>query len=140
MLSALFVRSAEQLELKQAGPGAYVSTIRDHTLYQSGYFYLAVNARASLDDIRGRFPSVAKVGTVEKMQQIVSAALPGVPLRHAPTPPPQLRVLPGYVYFELDRSAPSWRDFATSAALGLHVAGDWPDLRLELWCVKRSSG
>jgi type VI secretion system protein ImpJ len=140
MLSALFVRSAEQLELKLAGPGAYVSTIREHTLYQTGYFYLAVNARASLDDIRGRFPSVAKIGTVEKMQQIVSAALPGVPLRHAPTPPPQLRVLPGYVYFELDRSSPGWRDFATSAALGLHVAGDWPDLRLELWCVKRSNG
>jgi type VI secretion system protein ImpJ len=139
MLSTLFVRSAEQLELKQAGPGAYMSTIRDHNLYQHGYFYLAVNARVSLDDIRGRFPSVAKIGTVEKMQQIVSAALPGIPLRHAPTPPPQLRVLPGYVYFELDRSVPNWRDFATSSALGLHVAGDWPDLRLELWAVRRSN-
>ena len=24
-------------------------------------------------------------------------------------------------------------------ALGLHVAGDWPQLKLELWCVKRTS-
>jgi type VI secretion system protein ImpJ len=69
----------------------------------------------------------------------VDSALPGVPLRHAPTPPPQIRVLPGYVYFELDRSAADWRDFATAPSLGLHVAGDWPDLRLELWCVKRAS-
>ena len=137
-LSAVFDRSALQMELQQAGPGAYVSRITDHNLYQNGYFYLAVAARAPLDDIRGRFPAIAKIGAVQKMRQIVDSALPGVPLRHAPTPPPQIRVLPGYIYFELDRAAPDWRDFATAPALGLHVAGDWPDLKLELWCVKKS--
>ena len=138
-LSAVFDRSAIQMELQLAGPGAYTSRIADHNLYQTGYFYLAVNARASLDDIRSRFPAVAKIGAVQKMRQIVDSALPGVPLRHTPTPPPQLRVIPGYVYFELDRSAPDWRDFASAPALGLHVAGDWPELKLELWCVKRSA-
>ncbi|HZL00415.1 MAG TPA: type VI secretion system baseplate subunit TssK [Caulobacteraceae bacterium] len=137
-LSAVFDRSALQLPLEKADAGAYLSRIVDHNLYQSGFFYLAVNASVPLDDIRGRFPAVAKIGAVQKMRQIVDSALPGVPLRHTPTPPPQLRVLPGYVYFELDRSAPDWRDFATAPALGLHVAGDWPDLRLELWCVKRA--
>lgn len=72
------------------------------------------------------------------MRQIVDSALPGVPLRHTPTPPPQIRVLPGFVYFELDRGAADWRDLLTSPALGLHVAGDWPQLNLELWCVKKS--
>ena len=138
-LSAVFDRSAIQLPLELGGPGAYLSRITDHSLYQTGYFYLAVNASTPLDDIRGRFPGLAKIGPVQKMRQIVDAALPGVPLRHAPTPPPQLRVLPGYVYFELDRSVPDWRDFASAPALGLHVAGDWPDLKLELWCVKRSN-
>ena len=136
-LSSVFDRSSLQLPLEVAGPGAYLSKITDHNLYQTGYFYLAVKASASLDDIRGRFPAVAKIGAIQKMRQIVDSALPGVPLRHSPTPPPQIRVLPGYVYFELDRSAPDWRDFASAPALGLHVAGDWPDLRLELWCVKR---
>jgi type VI secretion system ImpJ/VasE family protein len=138
MLSAVFDRSAVQLALEQAGPGAWVSTITDRNLYQHGYFYLAVNAAASVDEIRGMFPSVAKLGAVEKMRAIVDSALPGVPLRHTPTPPPQLRVLPGYVYFELDRGVPDWRDFATATAMGLHVAGDWPQLRLELWCVKKA--
>ncbi|MEZ5749048.1 MAG: type VI secretion system baseplate subunit TssK [Caenibius sp.] len=139
MLSAVFDRSAVQLPLEQAGPGAWVSTIADRNLYQHGFFYLAVKAAASGDEVRRMFPPVAKLGAVEKMREIVDSALPGVPLRHTPTPPPQLRVLPGYVYFELDRGVPEWRDFATSTALGLHVAGDWPDLNLELWCVKRSA-
>lgn len=138
MLSAVFDRSAIQLPLEAAGPGAYVSTITDHNLYQHGFFYLAVNAAAPLDDIRARFGSVAKIGPIQKMRQIVESALPGVPLRHAPTPPPQLRILPGYVYFELDRGVPDWREFASAPALGLHVAGDWPALKLELWCIKKA--
>jgi type VI secretion system ImpJ/VasE family protein len=139
MLSAVFDRSAVQLPLEQAGPGAWVSTIVDRNLYQNGYFYLAVRAAASGDEVRQMFPAVAKLGAVEKMRQIVDSALPGVPLRHTPTPPPQLRVLPGYCYFELDRGAPDWRDFSTATALGLHVAGDWPQLKMELWCVKRAA-
>jgi type VI secretion system protein ImpJ len=138
-LSAAFDRSAVQLELQQAAPGAYTSRITDHNLYRTGFFYLAVNARASLDDIRTRFPSVAKIGPVQRMREIVDSALPGVPLRHTPTPPPQLRVIPGYVYFELDRSVPDWREFARAPALGLHVASDWPELKLELWCVKSTA-
>ena len=111
----------------------------DRNLYQYGYFYLAVRAAASADEVRAMFPAVAKLGAVEKMRQIVDSALPGVPLRHTPTPPPQLRVLPGYVYFELDRGVPDWRDFSAATALGLHVAGDWPQLKMELWCVKRAA-
>ena len=138
MLSAVFDRSAIQLPLEAAGTGAYVSTITDHNLYQHSFFYLAVNAAAPLDEIRQRFPGLAKIGAVQKMRGIVEGALPGVPLRHTPTPPSQLRVLPGYIYFELDRGVPDWRDFATAPALGLHVAGEWPALKLELWCVKKA--
>ena len=93
-----------------------------------------------LDELRAKFASHVKVGSILKMRQIVSSSLAaGVGLSHQPTPPPQIRVLPGYIYFELDRSAPDWRDFATAPALGMHVAGDWPDLKLELWWVKRST-
>jgi type VI secretion system protein ImpJ len=137
MLAIMIDRSAIQIKLDNAGPGAYVAPITDHSLFKTGYFYLAVNAAAPLDEIRLRFPAVAKIGAVQKMRAIVESALPGVPLRHAPTPPPQLRVLPGYIYFELDRGVSDWRDFATAPGLGLHVAGEWPSLKLELWCVKR---
>jgi type VI secretion system protein ImpJ len=138
MLSAVFERSAVQMPLENVGPGAYLSKITDQNLYRTGYFYLAVNAAAAVEEIRRLFPAVAKIGPSLKMREIVDSALPGVPLRHTPTPPPQIRVLPGYVYFELDRGVPEWAQFASSPALGLHVAGDWPELKLELWCVKRA--
>ena len=138
-LSTEFSRSAVQLELKLLQPGAYISTITDRTLYDQGRFYLAVASRRPADDIRRSLPSVVKIGSVAKMQQLVQAALPGVPLTPVSSPPPQIRVMPHYVYFELDRASPDWRDFATAPALGLHIAGEWPELDLELWCVRRQS-
>jgi len=136
-LAAMFDRSAVQLPIEMVSPGAYVSRITDPSLYETGYFYLAVGAANGLEEVRARFPAMAKIGAFQRMAQIVENALPGVPLRHVPTPPPQLRVLPGFVYFELDRSTPDWRDFKDARALALQVAGDWPELNLELWCVKR---
>ena len=138
MLAAVFDRSAVQLQLNQLKEDSWISPIIDRTLYQSGYFYLAVRAAASGDEISRSFAAMVKVGAVERMRQIVDSALPGVPLRYTPTPPPQIRVIPGYVYFELDRGVPDWRDFATATGLGLHVAGEWPQLQLELWCVKKA--
>ncbi|MCB2061892.1 MAG: type VI secretion system baseplate subunit TssK [Novosphingobium sp.] len=136
MLSAVFDRSAVQLPLKQVGPGAYAATITDHSQFRTGYFFLAVSAQANVEEIRSAFPSVVKIATLQKIQSVVDSSLVGVPIRHAPTPPPQIRVLPGYVYFELDRGVPEWDEFQNSPALCMHVAGEWHELRLELWCVK----
>ncbi len=138
-LSTEFSRSAVQLELKMIQPGAYVSTITDRGLYDQGRFYLAVSTRKPGDEVRRMLPSVVKIGSVAKMQQLVQAALPGVPLAAIVAPPSQIRTMPNYIYFELDRSHPDWRDFATAPALGLYIAGDWPELALELWCVRRAS-
>ena len=137
-LSQMFEQSAGQMKLEQVGPGAYTSVIANHALFATCNFYLAVAARTPLDELRSRFPSHVKLGSVLKMRQIVTSSLAsGVGISAQPTPPPQIRVLPGFVYFELDRAAADWRDLATAPALGMHVAGDWPDLKLELWWVKR---
>lgn len=137
-LSQMFEQSAGQMKLEQVGPGAYTAVITNHALFSTCNFYLAVAARAPQEELRSRFPSHVKVGSVLKMRQIVTSSLAsGIGIAPQPSPPPQIRVLPGYVYFELDRAAADWRDLATAPALGLHVAGDWADLKLELWWVKR---
>ncbi|WP_207791548.1 type VI secretion system baseplate subunit TssK [Sandaracinobacteroides saxicola] len=138
-LSTEFSRSAVQLELKLIQPGAYVSTITDRGLYDQGRFYLAVSTRRPADEVRRALPSVVKIGAVTKMQQLVQAALPGVPLSAIAAPPQQIRAMAGYVYFELDRSHPDWKDFSTAPALGLYIAGEWPELAMELWCVRRQA-
>ncbi len=139
LLSGEFDRSVEPLELDARGPGSYMHVIKNRSLLKQSYIYLAVADKTkSMEDIRKRFPAVCKIGPNTKMRDLVSnQLLSGIGLRHTTTPPTQLHVLPGYVYFELDRGAADWAEVYDAPGLGLFVADDWPELKLELWAVKQ---
>jgi type VI secretion system protein ImpJ len=54
---------------------------------------------------------------------------------HIPTPPRQIRAVSRNVYFILEKNSALWREFSTAPAIGMHFAGDWPDLKMELWAI-----
>lgn len=134
-LSARLSRRAVRLELVERAPNAFISTIRDRTLFRNATFILEVSAARPLGEIQTRFPQLFKVGPNTKMNEIVNAHLPGVPLVHLPNPPPALRVISDHVYFRLDRQSELWPEFSTASAVGMHFSGDWPELELEFWAV-----
>jgi type VI secretion system protein ImpJ len=135
-LSAQLDRRAIRLELIERAPNAYVSTIKDRTLFRNASFILEVSARRPLNEIQSSLPAYLKVGPNTKMNEIVHAHLPGVPLVHLPTPPPQIRAITDHVYFYLDRTSPLWPEFSIASAVGMHFAGDWPELQLEFWAIR----
>jgi len=135
-LSARLDRRAIRLELIERAPNAYVSTIKDRSLFRNSTLVLEVSARRPLTEIQQNLPGYLKVGPNTKMNEIVHAHLPGVTLVHLPTPPPQIRALTDHVYFYLDKTSPLWPEFSVATALGMHFAGDWPDLQLELWAIR----
>src|SRR5271165_526227 len=135
-LSARLDRRAIRLELIERAPNAYVSTIKDRTLFRNATLVLEVSARRPLTEIQTNLPAFLKVGPNTKMNEIVRAHLPGVPVVHLPTPPPQIRAITDHVYFYLDRTSPLWPEFSVASALGMHFAGDWPELQMELWAVR----
>lgn len=134
-LSAKLGRRALRLELIERAPNAFVSTIRDRTLFRNANFVIEVSARRPLTEIQLQFPQLFKIGPNTKMNEIVHAHLPGVGLQHIPTPPPQIRTVADHVYFLLDKNSPLWPEFSTASAIGLHFSGDWPELELELWAI-----
>jgi type VI secretion system protein ImpJ len=137
-LSARLGRRAIRLEIVEKAPNAFMSTIRDRALFRNATFVLEVAARRPLTEIQMQFPHLFKLGPNTKMNEIVHAHLPGVPLVHTPTPPPAIRIISDHVYFILDRSSPLWPEFSTASAMGMHFSGDWPELQLELWAVLES--
>ena len=134
-LSARLGRRAIRLEIIERAENAFISPIRDRSLFRTASFVLEVAARRPLGDIQLQFPNLFKVGPNTKMNEIVHAHLPGVPLVHLPTPPPQIRAITDHVYFFLDRTSPLWPEFSTAGSIGMHFSGDWPELELELWAV-----
>lgn len=134
-LSARLGRRAIRLEIIERAANAFVSPIRDRSLFRNATLVLEVAARRPLVEIQNDFPHLFKVGPNTKMNEIVHANLPGVPLVHLPTPPPHIRAITDHVYFYLDRKSPLWPEFSTAASIGMHFSGDWPELDLHLWAI-----
>jgi type VI secretion system protein ImpJ len=134
-LSARLGRRAIRLEVIERAQNAFISPIRDRTLFRDATLVLEVAASRPLIEIQNQFPHLFKIGPNTKMNEIVHAHLPGVPLVHLPTPPPYIRAITDHVYFYLDRKSPLWPDFSTAGSIGMHFSGDWPDLELELWAI-----
>jgi type VI secretion system protein ImpJ len=143
LLSGNLEQSTVELKLARVGKSksAFQHIIRDRDLLKSSYLYLAVSDKSkSLEEIRKRIPTYCKIGSTLKMAEIINSNLESwVPLRHTTQPASQLRVLPNYVYFELDRNTPHWAELCESPGIGLHIADQWPELKLELWAVKQNS-
>ncbi|HUO54913.1 MAG TPA: type VI secretion system baseplate subunit TssK, partial [Rhodoblastus sp.] len=134
-LGARLGRRAIRLELIERADNAFVSPVRDRSLFRNARFVLEVSARRPLIEIQTQFPNLFKVGPNTKMNEIVLAHLPGVPLVHLPTPPPQIRAMTDHVYFLLDNKSPLWPEFSTAAAIAMHFSGDWPEIELILWAI-----
>jgi type VI secretion system protein ImpJ len=134
-LNAQLGRRAIRLEIVERARNAFVSPIRDRALFRNATFVLEVAARRPLIEIQHEFPNLFKVGPNTKMNDIVHAHLPGVPLVHLPTPPPHIRAITDHVYFYLDRKSPLWPEFSTAGSVAMHFSGDWPELELEFWAI-----
>ncbi|MEJ1157594.1 type VI secretion system baseplate subunit TssK [Prosthecomicrobium sp. N25] len=134
-LSARLGRRAIRLEIIERAANAFISVIRDRSLFRNATFVLEVGAQRPLIEIQSQFPALFKVGPNTKMNEIVHTHLPGVPLVHLPTPPPQIRAITDHVYFYFDKSSPLWPEFSTATSIGMHFSGDWPGLTMDLWAI-----
>jgi type VI secretion system protein ImpJ len=74
---------------------------------------------------------------VERIRQLVNAALPGIELKPLPVAPRQIPFRAGYTYFELDQHSQFWKEMSSSGGFAMHVGGDFPGLEMEFWAIRR---
>jgi type VI secretion system protein ImpJ len=136
-LSMVMEQTAIPIPLQERKYGVKVAIVPDVELQRSAQFVLAVNAQLPGDALRARFPTQVKIGTVERIRDLVNLQLPGVTLRPLPVAPRQIPYHAGFSYFELEtRGSEMWKQLETSGGLALHVAGEFPGLELEFWAVR----
>lgn len=116
--------------------GVYIATVNDPTLLQSGSFVLAVRARMPQNQIILQFTQQSKIAATDKIRNVVSVQVPGVPLTPRTAAPRQLPYHDGYVYFDLDKGAVAWQDVVKAGAMALHISGTFPDLDMQLWAIR----
>jgi type VI secretion system protein ImpJ len=135
-LSMVMEQNAIQIELHDRNHGVRVAIMPSPDLIKSASFVLAVHADVAADIVRSHFPTQVKIGPVEKIRDLVNLHLPGIALRTLPIAPRQIPYNAGYHYFELNKDHELWRQLSQSSGLALHIAGDFPGLRLEFWAIR----
>ena len=136
-LSSVLEQTALSIPLDPRKYGISVGVIADRKLLSTAGFVLAVQADIPAENIRRHFQNQAKIGPVEEIRQLVNSALPGIPLRPLPVAPRQIPYHAGVVYFELDGDSPHWGKMSTSGGIAVHVSGEFPGLKMELWAIRQ---
>ena len=135
-LSAVIDPTAVPIPLQERRYGVRVAVISDRSLLTTATFVLVVKADMQMDAIRRLFPTQTTIGPVEKIRDLVNSALAGIRTRPLQVAPRQLPYTPNATYFELERNSPFWKELTQSGGMALHVAGDFPQLEMELWAIK----
>ncbi len=135
-LSMVLEQTAIQLPLQERKFGIRVAQIPDRKLLLDANFVLAVHAAIPTEKLLSHFPTQVKIGPVEKIRDLVNLALPGIRVRALPVAPRQIPYQSGFVYFELNRADELWKELHRSGGFAFHIAGDYPDLKIEFWAIK----
>jgi len=130
-------RIAESIPLSPPQYGIRAARINDRTLLRSADFILAVSAQVPPEKLRKQFPAQMKIGPVEKIRELISSALPGIPVADLPVAPREIPYNAGFTYFRLDVSDPLWKAMDQSGGIAFHIGGEFPDLECQFWAIKR---
>jgi type VI secretion system protein ImpJ len=135
-LSEVLEHSAISIPIESKKFGISVAIVADRALYSTHVFILAARADLPAEELRRRFPAQLKVGPVEKIRDLVTLQLPGVPVQPVPVAPRQIPFHAGFAYFELDQTNELWQQLKSSGGVALHIAGEFPGLALEFWAIR----
>lgn len=135
-LSTVLEPRAMAIELQSRRYGLLVAPLADPRLIDDADFILAVRADMPHERLRQLFLKQTKVASVERIRDLISLQLPGIPLEPLPVAPRELPYHAGYSYFRLGRQSQAWEMLKGASGFAFHVAGDFPGLELQFWAIR----
>ena len=136
LLNQILVRAGQLIELNAKGNGIWAASMLPNELQSFSNLVLAVHAQLPMDVLHQQFHAQVKISAPQQLHELVRSHLPGLILQGLPVPPRQIPYSAGYVYFELQKNGAFWERISATGALALHVAGEFPGLKMELWGIR----
>jgi type VI secretion system protein ImpJ len=103
--------------------------------FRNSQFFLAVSAKMGIDDIIRKAPQLMKISSLDDIQRLVRNALPGLTLRHTPTPPAAIPMKLDNQYFSLNQGGPLWDAIMLSRQIAVFAPGEIVEPKMEILIV-----
>jgi len=113
----------------------WAGAIADERYLKDSQFILSVSANMPVDELIAKFPVRAKLSSPGDNTRLVRNSLPGVVLRHLPSPPSAVPVKLDNQYFSLVQSGPLWDALSQARAVSVFVPSEITEPKMELLVV-----
>src|SRR3954447_127365 len=134
-LDAALPSNCLSIPLRPGAPYLFDGEVTDTRALGRADWILGIRANIGQGALIASPPQLVKLCSARFVGELVKRALPGLALRHLPTPP---RAIPRKVemqYFGVSRSGPAWEDIVKTKQVGVYVPGEFPGAELELLVV-----
>ncbi|CAN7384643.1 type VI secretion system baseplate subunit TssK [Trinickia sp. LjRoot230] len=135
LLDTVIPSSVVPITLDHPRATLWSGQFNDSRLIENTDYYLAVRAAMPAHDLLEQFPRLCKIGAPDDVQHIVSAALPGIPLRAASRLPAAIPVRIENHYFALDGAHPAFKRMTAAHGCQIYVPTSIPEVSVELYAV-----
>ncbi|MBZ0134862.1 MAG: type VI secretion system baseplate subunit TssK [Planctomycetes bacterium] len=137
LLGTIIPTKCTNIALDKTRDNMFVAKIQDDRVLQpEGAIYIAVQAEVPAEKVVREAPLKFKISSQDRVDQLITAALRGLSVRHVPAPPPEIPVQPGRNYFQVDKAGDHWEAVRSSRSMALYLPPEFQGLNLELMAVK----
>jgi type VI secretion system protein ImpJ len=110
-------------------------TVTEDKYFRNSQFFLAVSAKMGVDDLIRKVPQLMKISSMDDVQRLVRNSLPGLTLRHTPTPPAAIPMKLDNQYFSLNQGGPLWDAIMLSRQIAVFAPGEIVEPKMEILIV-----
>lgn len=135
-LAIIIDQKAIQIPFKEEKFGIKSAQINDSNLLSNAQFIISIYAEMPAEQLRKLFLTQAKFSPIDKISDLVNLQLPGLILSPLGAAPRQIPYSANRHYFEIDTSSELWSQLSRTCSLAVHIAGDFPGLKIECWALR----
>lgn len=137
-ISVVMEQAAISLPLEERKYGILVASVTDKSLLEESSLVLTITSALPAETILARIPAQVKIGSVEGIRQLITAQLSGIKLQALPVTPPQIPYHLGSCCFKLQLTPGELTQLKDSGGLAIHISGEFPELKIQLWAIREN--
>jgi type VI secretion system protein ImpJ len=122
--------------IEQINPSTYMCKLPNVKLLSTARFYLGVSAKVSEKELIIGVAQRIKMSSRDRLDLLISSAMPGLTLIHAAHPPEGLSTKPGFQYFALDQQSQFWRGMQSAGSIAFYFPNNYTELKLEMLALR----
>ena len=122
--------------IEQINQATYIASVPDGRLFTTAKFFFGVSAKVPEKELIIGILQRIKMCSRDRIDLLISSAMPGLTLMHTTRPPEGLSTKPGFLYFTLDQQGQFWEGIRSTGTIAFYFPNNFPELKMEMLALK----